>query len=170
MWADILTKPLQGPKFCTMCAFLMNCPVDYCKELPFIPSPCPTLAPTNVLTPKLVSLSLPSPNPSEVPMKPQLPLTTPLSWGGVGARPTGTPMSYKSGTPISHKSHKPVSLYSGPPDKKFRWWDTLFPRKPLADADFWSLADLYKFWLTIRKRALACNSINISISNVKSAI
>jgi hypothetical protein len=29
MWADVLTKPLQGLKFMKMRAFLMNCPVDY---------------------------------------------------------------------------------------------------------------------------------------------
>jgi hypothetical protein len=29
MWADILTKPLQGALFRKMRAFLMNCPEDY---------------------------------------------------------------------------------------------------------------------------------------------
>jgi len=29
MWADILTKPLQGQKFRDMSAFLQNCPRDY---------------------------------------------------------------------------------------------------------------------------------------------
>jgi hypothetical protein len=29
MWADILTKPLQGSAFRTMREFLMNCPVNY---------------------------------------------------------------------------------------------------------------------------------------------
>jgi hypothetical protein len=29
MWADILTKPLQGQKFMDMCAFLLNCSQDY---------------------------------------------------------------------------------------------------------------------------------------------
>ncbi len=29
MWADILTKPLQGQKFRDMRAFLQNCPQDY---------------------------------------------------------------------------------------------------------------------------------------------
>lgn len=33
MWADVLTKPLQGAKFHQMCKFLMNCPIDY-AELP----------------------------------------------------------------------------------------------------------------------------------------
>ncbi len=29
MWADVLTKPLQGQKFRDMQAFLQNCPRDY---------------------------------------------------------------------------------------------------------------------------------------------
>jgi hypothetical protein len=29
MWADVLTKPLQGQKFRDMWAFLQNCPQDY---------------------------------------------------------------------------------------------------------------------------------------------
>ena len=29
MWADILTKPLQGQRFRDMRAFLQNCPRDY---------------------------------------------------------------------------------------------------------------------------------------------
>ena len=33
MWADILTKPLQGKAFREMRAVLMNCPIDYIDEL-----------------------------------------------------------------------------------------------------------------------------------------
>ena len=33
VWADILTKPLQGKAFREMRAVLMNCPVDYIDEL-----------------------------------------------------------------------------------------------------------------------------------------
>jgi hypothetical protein len=29
MWAEVLTKPLQGQKFRDMRAFLQNCPRDY---------------------------------------------------------------------------------------------------------------------------------------------
>jgi hypothetical protein len=32
MWADVLTKPLQGMAFRTMQAELMNCPVNYDKD------------------------------------------------------------------------------------------------------------------------------------------
>jgi hypothetical protein len=38
MRADIFTKPLQGSKFWEMHAVLMNCPIDYSEEPPFIPS------------------------------------------------------------------------------------------------------------------------------------
>jgi hypothetical protein len=33
MWADILTKPLQGQKFRDMQAFLQNCPRDYNDDI-----------------------------------------------------------------------------------------------------------------------------------------
>jgi hypothetical protein len=33
MWADVLSKPLQGQKFCDMHAFLQNCPRDYDDDL-----------------------------------------------------------------------------------------------------------------------------------------
>ena len=39
MWADVLTKPLQGKKFRTMRATLMNCPTDY-EELTNITGTC----------------------------------------------------------------------------------------------------------------------------------
>jgi hypothetical protein len=32
MWADVLTKPLQGMAFRKMCSELMNCPVNYDEE------------------------------------------------------------------------------------------------------------------------------------------
>jgi hypothetical protein len=38
MWADILTKPLQGSKFHQMQAILMNCSIDYSKDPPFLPN------------------------------------------------------------------------------------------------------------------------------------
>jgi hypothetical protein len=33
MWADVLTKPLQGQKFRDMRAFLQNCPRDYNDDI-----------------------------------------------------------------------------------------------------------------------------------------
>ena len=132
MWAHFPTKPLQGPKIHAIRDFLINCPVDYCKEPPFIPSPHPTLARTSVLTPTPTPLSLPLPNPSLAQMKPRVPLTTPSSRGCVGVKPTDTPTDM----PISHESHEPVSSYSRPPDKKVSWGGTLFPHNPFADVDF----------------------------------
>jgi hypothetical protein len=35
MWADVLTKPLQGQKFRDMRAFLQNCPRDYDDDIEF---------------------------------------------------------------------------------------------------------------------------------------
>jgi hypothetical protein len=49
MWADILTKPLQGVKFCQMRAFLMNCPTDYSEDPPFI-------APFTIESPSIIPL------------------------------------------------------------------------------------------------------------------
>jgi hypothetical protein len=65
MWADVLTKPLQGPKFRSMHAFLMNCPINYFEKPPFIPSPNPTLASTKLTRPTSLPKKLPSPTPSE---------------------------------------------------------------------------------------------------------
>ena len=122
MWANVLTKPLQGVKFCLMHSFLMNCLVDYCDEPPFILSSNPTLALVRLSTKALVSPSLPSPNNSFPPMKPRVPLTMPSSRVCVGV----TPITEHTDAPTSHKSCEPVPKYSGPPDKKVSWRDTLF--------------------------------------------
>jgi hypothetical protein len=42
MWADVLTKPLQGAKFRLMRAFLMNCPINYSEDLVITPTSNPT--------------------------------------------------------------------------------------------------------------------------------
>ena len=49
MWADILTKPLQGVEFCQMRAFLMNCPTDYSEDPPFI-------APITIESPSIIPM------------------------------------------------------------------------------------------------------------------
>jgi hypothetical protein len=46
MWADVLTKPMQGQQFRLFRALLMTFPVDYSEEPPFYPSPSPMLAPS----------------------------------------------------------------------------------------------------------------------------
>ncbi len=61
MWAEILTKPLQGSKFQQMRAILMNCPIDYHEEPPLI-------------DPIIVASS------PDVPIKPQILPIDPLPW------------------------------------------------------------------------------------------
>jgi hypothetical protein len=69
MWADVLTKPLQGAKFRLMRAFLMNCPIDYYKNTFFEPVPDPTLAPSPAtITHSRVSVMDPSPEPTNIPI------------------------------------------------------------------------------------------------------
>ena len=89
MWADVLTKPLQGAKFRLMRAFLMNCPVDYHEDP--IPSPLPTLTPT-LSTHKFVPLD----NPSDIPMKQRSLRPTPSSRGCVETKSLGTSVETKS--------------------------------------------------------------------------
>jgi hypothetical protein len=119
MWADILTKPLQGAKFCLLRALLMNCPVDYCGDPPFIPSPLPTLTPmTTISQPKPLSPSIPFLNNSLSPMKPQVSLTMPSSRGCVGT---------KGVKPSDMPTEAPT------PHKKVSRRDALFPRRPLVN-------------------------------------
>ncbi len=94
MWADILTKPLQGAKFRLLRALFMNCLVDYCKKPPFIPSPLPTFAPTpTVSQTKPLSPSILSLNKSLSPMKPKSPWPR-LHRGGVLGRRGWNPLRH----------------------------------------------------------------------------
>ena len=62
MWADILTKPLQGVKFCQMRAFLMNCPTDYSEDPPFI---APITIESSPIIPMKPRIKLITPSPRE---------------------------------------------------------------------------------------------------------
>ena len=75
MWADVLTKPLQGAKFRQMRAFLMNCPIDYHEpEFMVLPSAEPTLTPTSIPHPKKPSkVHIPHDEPTDHPTKPRCP-------------------------------------------------------------------------------------------------
>ena len=76
MWADIITKPLQGPKFRSIRALSMNCPINYSEDPPFLPSPEPTLAPSRpsrLMTSSPRPSPLPTPSPSSALMKTQAP-------------------------------------------------------------------------------------------------
>lgn len=67
MWADVLTKPLQGHKFCLMWAFLMNCPLDYSEDTTLFPSANPSLTPTCNVMPKSSTPNMPTSFPSSMP-------------------------------------------------------------------------------------------------------
>ena len=75
IWADVLTKPLQGLKFKKMRAFLMNCPVDYSEDPPFLPSSSSIHVPP-----------LPTSTPSLAPMKSRHIPSNPSSRGCVGTQ------------------------------------------------------------------------------------
>ena len=55
IWADSLTKPLQGSAFCTMRAFLMNCPVNYREDPAFISPPTPLSIPMKPRIPRITA-------------------------------------------------------------------------------------------------------------------
>ncbi len=73
MWADVLTKPLQGAKFRLMRAFLMNCPVDYFENqaTDFIPTSTPTSTKTKISTSSKTHSPpfVPTDKPTDIPMK-----------------------------------------------------------------------------------------------------
>ena len=100
MWADVLTKPLQGLKFCKMRAFLMNCAIDYSEEPLFIPHP--------VLQP--ISLNLP--------MKPRLSHKT-------AASPRECVRAQLSGTKVPSICHEPVQIPLEPTRNKVSWRDVV---------------------------------------------
>jgi hypothetical protein len=128
MWADVLTKPLQGAKFHLMRAFLMNCPIDYHEETPslpiFPPSVHPMLVPTAAPTP---SSKLPSYEPTDIP--------TPVPMKHRSLRPNASSrgcVETHTGPrgPLSHGTKVPLSscTVSRPTDKSVSWRDSLFPR------------------------------------------
>ncbi len=130
MWADVLTKPLQGSKFRQMRAFLMNCPIDYAEDIQFLPSDNPSLNPTHSSTPKS-SVPYPSPSPSLppslLPMKPRISSITPSSPGCVE-----TPIQLTS-------SNKPVLGIPPSVTQKVTWKDALFPPViPLRVQPIWA--------------------------------
>ena len=119
MWADVLTKPLQGAKFRLMRSFLMNCNTDYNEDTPMVPPPStsPTLVPTS--TPIKLS-RLPSDNPTDNP--------NPVSMKHRSLRPNassrGCVETSSHGTKVPHSS---CTKYK-PTDLTVRWRDALFPR------------------------------------------
>jgi hypothetical protein len=113
MWADVLTKPLQGSKFRVMRAFLMNCPADYAEDIPFVPSDNPLLTPTRITQPKSVPYPSSSSAPSLNLMKPRISSIVLSSQGCVE-------------TPIPHsRCTKTVLRVPPSPTRKVTWKDAL---------------------------------------------
>ena len=124
MWADVLTKPLQGAKFRLMRAFLMNCPIDYSDT----PDPLPSSKPQLTMTPSSVSPStrprfVPSDEPTDAPMKAQSLQPTPSPRGCVETPRHGTivPETPRHGTIVPVPIRTPIT-------RNVTWRDKLFPR------------------------------------------
>ena len=118
MWADVLTKPLQGAKFRLMRAFLMNCPIDYSENhvINSIPTKTPSLSKHDLPSShKHIQPFVPSDNPSDILMKKRPLRPTPSSWGCVETKSHGTNVP------------SPSRAYEYAP-KHVTWKDTLFPR------------------------------------------
>ena len=149
MWANVLTKPLQGAQFRLMRAFLMNCPIDYSEDPDITPTSNPTLSATTS-SPSLRKHNpsfVPTNEPTDIPMKKRSLRPTPSSRGCVETK--------------SHGTDVPSSRAYEYAQKKVTWKDPLFPRrKPSSSSSP----------RTAKKRASAHKLINISISNVKSAM
>ena len=132
MWADVLTKPLQGHKFCLFRSILMNCPVDYSEDSRTCYTTVPTLAPTlssPVALPRsstfLPTFPSSSPTDNPLPMKPRvlIPSTKPSLRGCVGTSSHGT---VKTASDVPRA--EPVRSEYRPTSKKVSWRDQLFPR------------------------------------------
>ena len=119
MWADVLTKPLQGPKFWLMRAFLMNCPVDYYKDNSFEPVSDPMLAPFPATTTHSHEPILdPSPEPTNIP----IPMTHRSLHLNVSLQKCVETRSHGTKVPITRRT------ISETPKKEVSWRDSLFPR------------------------------------------
>jgi hypothetical protein len=60
MWADILTKPLQGSKFHQMRAILVHCSIDYSEDPPFLPTQLKSSTPILPMNTQIKPTILPS--------------------------------------------------------------------------------------------------------------
>ncbi len=136
MWANVLTKPLQGAQFRLMRAFLMNCPIDYSEDPGITPTSNPTLSATTSSpslrkhTPSFV----PTDEPTDIPMKKRFLRPTPAT-----DEPTDIPMKKRFLRPTpssrgcvetkSHGTDVPSSRAYEYAQKKVTWKDPLFPRR-----------------------------------------
>ncbi len=120
MWTDILTKPLQGAKFCLMQAFFVNCLIDHSEAPLMAPTPVPTLVLNRLPTTTLAKSFVPSLAPTDLPMKPRFLQPEPPSQGCVETKSHGTKVSSSSRKPILKKYESKGNSVS--------WRDALFPR------------------------------------------
>ena len=99
MWADVLTKPLQGAKVRLMRAFLMNCPIDYSEDhvINSTPTKTPSLSKHDLPSShKHIQPFVPSDNPSDIPMKKRPLRPTPSLRGCVETKSHGTNVPSRS--------------------------------------------------------------------------
>jgi hypothetical protein len=106
MWADILTKPLQGSKLRHFRTLLMNCPENYTVDPPFLP-----------LHPLSSNVPI-KPRPSS----PKLKLPKPLPRECVASHVANTKVSVR---PSTHGLLVTIPLK--PMRKDVSWSDALFP-------------------------------------------
>ena len=132
MWADVLTKPLQGKKFRIFRAMMMNCPVDYVDGLPpFLAAKHPTLSPSTYQ--KKINNNNNSTLTSPSPMKHQV-VPTDLSLRGCvetkspGSKPVRTSYCPVQNVEVKSPGSKPVRTSYCPVQKQVSWRDVLFPR------------------------------------------
>ena len=121
-WGDVLTKPLQGAKFCLMHAFLMNCPIDYHEDQTLIPTTSPTLTKTipTSLPIKPTKQFVPSDNPTDNPMKARSLRPTP------SLRVCVETQSHGTGVPVPQRR-------TSTPTKNVTWRDALIScRLPIS--------------------------------------
>ena len=130
MWADVLTKPLQGAKFRLMHAFLMNCPTDYTEDIQespiILPSLSPTIAPTtSTVKPSWFPSDNPTDNPNPVSMKHRLLRPNASSRGRVETPSHGTKVPRSSCTKFEPTHRTPTDLTVRPTDLTVSWRDTI---------------------------------------------
>ena len=124
MWADVLTKPLQGAKFRLMRAFLMNCPIDYYDDPDLNPTAIPTSNPIkpSVTSPPRINSSLPfvpTDKPTDNPMKHRSLRSTPSSRGCVETKSHGTKVPSPSRAyEYAPKTNSPSHAYEYAPKTK----------------------------------------------------
>ncbi len=103
MWAEVFTKPLQGPRFCLMRAFLIIF-ILITLRIWYVPSPLPTLAPITISPKSHRLVKHPSVHPTNLLMKPRVNTTSLLLRGYIEAKSQGTKVPYSERMHVLEKS------------------------------------------------------------------